>query len=141
MLALQPAYLGQGWLRAKLALVALLTVYHLACARVIRGLAADRNTRTGEWFRVMNEGPTLVLVLVCLLVVFKEAIAFSTVGTRGTRGRGGGGRPEGGRAYRRGIAGSYAASITRGVVRSVIAASPSTTMLALHMASAGGTID
>ena len=80
MLALQPAYLAQGWLRAKLALVVLLTVYHLACARVIRGLAEGRNTRTGEWFRVMNEGPTLVLVLACLLVVFKQAIAFSTVG-------------------------------------------------------------
>ena len=80
MLWLQPAYLGQGWMRAKLVLLVLLTAYHWGCARVIEALAAGRDSRTGEWFRVANEGPTLVLVLAVALVVFKDLIRFSTVG-------------------------------------------------------------
>ena len=80
MLWLQPAYLTQGWMLTKLGLLVLLTLYHWGCARVMRGLADGRDSRTGEWFRVANEGPTLVLVLAVLLVVFKQAIAFTTLG-------------------------------------------------------------
>ncbi len=80
MVALQPSYGRQSWFMAKFALVLLLSAYHGLCARVMRELARGDSSRTGEFFRVANEAPTLVLVLVVLLVVFKDAIGFGTLG-------------------------------------------------------------
>lgn len=80
MVVLQPAYLRAPWFLAKVALVLLLSAYHGGCASVMRGLAAGVTSRTGEFYRVANEGPTLILVLVVLLVVFKELITFGALG-------------------------------------------------------------
>lgn len=80
MLWLQPSYLRQGWMLAKLGLLVLLTLYHWGCGRAIAAFAAHRDGRSGEWYRVANEGPTLVLLLAVLLVVFKQAITFTTLG-------------------------------------------------------------
>ena len=80
MVATQPSYGRQSWFLAKFSLVLLLSAYHGLCARVMRELARGDSSRTGEFFRVANEAPTLVLVLVVLLVVFKDAITFGTLG-------------------------------------------------------------
>lgn len=66
-----PAYLGQAWLHAKLALVALLVVYHLALVRMVGVFARDANTRSGRWLRIFNEVPALLLVGIVLLVVLR----------------------------------------------------------------------
>jgi len=65
--------LGQTprWLLAKIALVALLVGYHVWCWRLLRELAAERNTRSHVWFRWFNELPTLALFAIVLLVVLK----------------------------------------------------------------------
>jgi len=60
-----------GWLHAKIALVAVLAVYHVWCWRLVKGFAPARNTKSERWFRWFNEFPTLVLVATVLLVVFK----------------------------------------------------------------------
>jgi putative membrane protein len=60
-----------GWLHAKMALVALLVGYHVWCWRLLRELAAERNTRSHVWFRWFNEIPTIALVAIVLLVVLK----------------------------------------------------------------------
>ena len=60
-----------GWLHAKLALVALLVVYHAWCGRLLAQFAAGRNARGHRWYRWFNEFPLLVLVGTVLLVVFK----------------------------------------------------------------------
>jgi len=65
------AYLKQGWLHAKLALVALLVAYHVALARMVRTFARDANTRSSRWLRVFNEIPALLLIAIVLLVVVK----------------------------------------------------------------------
>jgi putative membrane protein len=80
MLYLQPGMLGEPWLRAKLVLVLLLSAYHGLCKKVMRELGAGATSRTGEYFRVANEGPTLVLVLVSVLVIFKSAANFGQLG-------------------------------------------------------------
>ncbi len=64
-------YKTQGWLHAKLALVALLVVYHLLCGRFLRDFAADRNRRSHVFFRVFNELPVLALVGIVILVVVR----------------------------------------------------------------------
>jgi len=71
LLALNPAWLTQGWMHVKLALVALLIAYHLYCGRILRTFAADRNERSHKWYRVFNELPVLVLVPVVILAVVK----------------------------------------------------------------------
>src|SRR5690606_26918233 len=65
-----PAWLQQGWLHAKLALVLLLLGYHGWCMALARALREGRNRHGSRWFRIFNEVPALLLVaIVCLVVV------------------------------------------------------------------------
>ena len=62
---------SSAWLDAKIAIVALLIVYHLWCGRLLAAFAADRNTRGHVWFRWFNEVPTVALFAIVILVVLK----------------------------------------------------------------------
>lgn len=62
---------GAGWMHAKLGLVGLLIVYHVACGRLLRTFEAARNTRSHRWYRVFNEVPALALLAIVILVVVK----------------------------------------------------------------------
>jgi len=63
---------GAGlWLDAKLALVAVLIAYHVWCGKLMLDFRRERNAHGHVWYRWFNEFPTLVLVAVVLLVVFK----------------------------------------------------------------------
>lgn len=66
-----PAYGQQAWLHAKLALVALLVIYHFYCNRLRLQLAERRSTHSSRYFRVFNELPVLALVAIVILVVVK----------------------------------------------------------------------
>ena len=59
------------WLHAKLLLVLLLAAYHLWCGKLMLDFRHERNTRSHVWYRWFNEVPTVLLVAVVLLVVFK----------------------------------------------------------------------
>lgn len=74
LLVLQPGWLRDWWLWAKVALVAGLLGYHLLCGRIMRQLARGAIGWTGQRLRVLNEVPTLVLIVVVLLVVFKNQL-------------------------------------------------------------------
>ncbi|ROT95984.1 protoporphyrinogen oxidase HemJ [Marinobacter sp. R17] len=65
------AYLSQGWLHAKLALVALLVVYHVYCGHLVKVFRDDANQRSHVFYRWFNELPVLVLVAVVILVTVK----------------------------------------------------------------------
>jgi putative membrane protein len=71
MLLEQPAYLQQGWLRAKLLLVAGLVLYHFGCYRLMRRLRSGPLPYTQRWLRLYNEVPALLLVAIVLLAVVK----------------------------------------------------------------------
>jgi len=71
MIAVTPALLATGWLRAKLALVAALIGYHLWCYRLMSDLRAGRNRRSPTWYRVFNEAPALLLIAIVILAVVK----------------------------------------------------------------------
>ncbi len=62
---------SEGWLHAKLALVAGLSVYHGLLARWVRAFVEDRNARTARFYRIVNEVPTLLLIAIVILVVVK----------------------------------------------------------------------
>ena len=59
------------WLHAKLLLVVLLSGFHGALSRWRKDFAADRNTRSARFYRIANEVPTVLMVLIVLLVVIK----------------------------------------------------------------------
>jgi protoporphyrinogen IX oxidase len=61
----------QGWIWAKLALVGGLTVFHLLLARWRRDLAAGTDSRTRRFYRIVNEVPTIVMIVIVVLVVLK----------------------------------------------------------------------
>ena len=71
LLIAQPAWLQQGWMHAKLAFVAALLAYHAFCYRVMGQLQAGTFSWNGKQLRALNELPTLLLVIVVMLVVFK----------------------------------------------------------------------
>lgn len=60
-----------GWLHAKLALVALLVVYHAYCGKLLIDFKHGRNTHGHVFYRWLNEMPVLVLLAVVILVVVK----------------------------------------------------------------------
>lgn len=65
------AFANMLWLKIKLALVAMLVVYHFYCGKIIRQLAAANCHRSPLWFRWFNEFPVLVLFAVVILTVVK----------------------------------------------------------------------
>jgi protoporphyrinogen IX oxidase len=74
MLLYEPSLLGYTWLRVKLGFVALLAAYHVACGVWLRGLVNGTSTIPASRFRLVNEGPTVLLVVMVLLAVFKDAL-------------------------------------------------------------------
>ena len=71
LLITQPSWLQQGWMHAKLGFVGLLLAYHVFCYRLMGQLQAGSCQWSGRQLRALNELPTLLLVLVVMLVVFK----------------------------------------------------------------------
>jgi putative membrane protein len=70
-LAWDGAFFSDPWLHAKLALVILLSGLHGFFASCVRAFAEDRNTHSQRFFRVMNEVPTLLMILIVILVIVK----------------------------------------------------------------------
>ncbi|MDR0779997.1 MAG: protoporphyrinogen oxidase HemJ [Pseudomonadales bacterium] len=64
-------YLNVAWMHAKLLGVALLLVYHGLCWEHLKAFREDRNTKTHVYFRLFNEIPTVLLLLIVILVVVK----------------------------------------------------------------------
>jgi putative membrane protein len=77
MLTVEPSLLKSGWLHIKLLFVLLLVGYHHFCRRLMRQLENNTCTWTGQNFRAFNEAPTLLLVIIVLLVVFKGTLPLS----------------------------------------------------------------
>jgi putative membrane protein len=71
LLVLQPEYLRQGFMHAKLALVALLLVNHGMAVRAERRLGRDPSAYSHKYLRVMNEVPTLLMIGIVILIVVR----------------------------------------------------------------------
>jgi putative membrane protein len=72
LLKTEPDVLKEGWLHIKLAFVVALIAYHFYCGRIMRRLAAGQCKWSGQQFRALNEAPTVLLVAIVLLAVFKN---------------------------------------------------------------------
>ena len=72
LLVVNPSWLQQSWMHAKLLFVAFLLGYHWLCYRLMGQLQRGECDWSGRQLRALNELPTLLLVIVVLLVVFKQ---------------------------------------------------------------------
>jgi putative membrane protein len=61
----------RGWIWTKLALVLLLTVFHVLLERWRRDFAARRHSHSARFYRIVNELPTLAMIAIVILVVVK----------------------------------------------------------------------
>lgn len=74
LLCLQPIWLEQPWLHAKLGFLVLLTGYTHYCKGHIRRLEAGTSTFTHLHYRALNEVPTILMVGIIFLAVYKSSI-------------------------------------------------------------------
>ena len=72
LLALSPDWLHQGWMHAKLGFVAVLMFYHHYCGRLMKQLWRGDCKWNSKQLRALNEAPTLLLVVIVMLVIFKN---------------------------------------------------------------------
>ena len=70
-LAWRGGFFVAPWLHAKLALVILLSGLHGMMSRFVKDFAADRNRKTTKFYRIFNEIPTVLLIVVVILAVVK----------------------------------------------------------------------
>jgi len=62
---------GSIWLQLKLVFVIILTVFHFFLFQCLRKFAENRNTYSSKFYRIINEIPTVLLIVIILVVVFK----------------------------------------------------------------------
>ncbi|QFU04124.1 Copper resistance protein D [Pseudoalteromonas sp. THAF3] len=62
------------WLHYKLTLVLILYAYHGYCFKLLSDFKHDRNTRSDRFYRIFNELPVLVLLVIIFLAVLKPAL-------------------------------------------------------------------
>lgn len=62
---------GAGWAWGKIAAVLGMTAFHWWCARAVRTFAEGRNVRAGRHYRIMNEVPTLLLIIIVIAVIVR----------------------------------------------------------------------
>ena len=63
--------LNETWMLAKLILVISLTFYHFFLFRCLKSFALEDNHYSPKFFRIINEVPTVLLIVIIFLVVFK----------------------------------------------------------------------
>ena len=63
--------LSQLWMHIKLGLVVLLTIYHEYLGICLKSLKLNTNTKTSKFFRIINEVPTIILIFIIFIVIFK----------------------------------------------------------------------
>ena len=63
--------LASLWLQFKLILVSLLTIYHFYLGSLLNKFKLNQNRKTSKFYRYINEVPTLLLILIVFIVIFK----------------------------------------------------------------------
>ena len=63
--------LSTTWIKVKLLLVILLTLYHFYLSKLLSDFNLDQNTKSSKFFRIINEVPTVLLIFIVFIVIFK----------------------------------------------------------------------
>ena len=62
---------SQLWMHIKLGLVVILTIYHEFLGICLKSLKLKTNTKSAKFFRIINEVPTIILIFIIFIVIFK----------------------------------------------------------------------
>ena len=62
---------GSLWLQLKLLFVIILTIYHFFLFQCLRKFAENNNAYSSKFYRIINEIPTVLLIGIIIIVVFK----------------------------------------------------------------------
>ena len=71
MLSANPALFSQGWIHVKFILVIAMSAFHGMCAGWMKKFARNENTKTSKFYRIANEVPTILLIIIVVLAVIK----------------------------------------------------------------------
>ena len=63
--------LGQTWMVLKIIFVVLITLYHFYLGKTLDQFKFDQNTHSHKFYRLINEIPTILLILIVFVVIFK----------------------------------------------------------------------
>ena len=59
------------WMQIKTVFVVILTYYHFLLGKYLNDFALNNNKRSSKFYRIINEVPTIILIVVVFVVVFK----------------------------------------------------------------------
>ena len=59
------------WMQIKLVAVSLLTYYHFTLGKYLNDFAMDNSQKSSKFFRIYNEIPTIILIVVIFVAIFK----------------------------------------------------------------------
>ena len=59
------------WMQIKIISILILTHYHFTLGKYLRNFAVDNNQKSSRFFRIYNEIPTIILIVVIFVVIFK----------------------------------------------------------------------
>ena len=62
------------WMQIKTIAVVILTYYHFLLGKYLSDFAIETNKKTSKFFRIINEVPTIILIVVVFVVVFKPLL-------------------------------------------------------------------
>ena len=62
------------WMQIKIVSVLILTHYHFKLGKYLQDFATDSNRKSSRFYRIINEVPTIILIVVVFVVVFKPLI-------------------------------------------------------------------
>ena len=59
------------WMQIKIIAVIILTYYHFTLGKYLNDFALDNNQKSSKFFRIYNEIPTIILIVVIFVAIFK----------------------------------------------------------------------
>ena len=62
---------GELWMQIKTIAVLILTYYHFSLGKFLNDFAKENNNKSAKFFRIYNEIPTIILIVVIFVVIFK----------------------------------------------------------------------
>ncbi len=67
-------YASGGWFHVKLMLVVFMSSFHGFCAKWAKDFRNDENSKSAKFFRIANEIPTVLMILIVILVIVKPSL-------------------------------------------------------------------
>jgi len=71
MIAANPGLFESGWMHVKMTLVILMSIVHMVFSKWRKNFATDKNTRDAKFYKIWNEAPTALMILIVIMAVAK----------------------------------------------------------------------